>query len=93
MDMQWWSDSNGYVELEIPEEAIGDCSHQGSCDAEVEYWTPQINWEGITREAMERSLKEWGAWDDLQTVELKTLQERLVWLACCDLNEERNMRI
>jgi hypothetical protein len=88
MRKQWWSESLGRIELEIPVEAIAACSHQGQCDKDVEYWTPKIDWSHVTRKAMEQSLNEYGAWDDLQTTDIETLKQRLTWLACCDLNEE-----
>ena len=87
----WWSSGSGLIELLIPNEAITDCSHSGSCDVDVDYWVDMIGWRGIKREIMEKELKEYGAWDDLSTVDIRTLKERLTWLACCDLREEQVM--
>ncbi len=81
----WWSSSSGRIELQIPEEAIGDCSHPGPCDADVAYWVPLLGLDTIDRKVIETELQEYGAWDDLSTVDLKTLHERLVWVACGDL--------
>jgi hypothetical protein len=86
----WWSSGCGRIELQIPEPAIAACSHSGQCDTDVEFWEPQIDWSTITRKDMETVLKEYGAWDDLQTVPAKTLRERLTWIACGDLDEEDN---
>jgi hypothetical protein len=87
--LQWWSSGCGRIELQIPVEAISECSHQGQCDEDVAYWTPKIDWSGVTRQNLETVLKEYGAWDDLQSAELDTLKERLTWIACGDLQEEQ----
>ena len=81
----WWTSGSGRIELQIPEEAIGDCAHQGRCDDDVAYWAPLLGLDTIDREVIERELQEYGAWDDLAVVNLKTLHERLVWVACGDL--------
>ena len=49
------------------------------------YWAPLLGLEAIDRKVIETELQEYGAWDDLSTVDLKTLHERLVWVACGDL--------
>lgn len=83
----WWASGSGRIELQIPEEAIGDCCHQGQCDDDVAYWAPLLGLDAIDRKVIERELQEYGAWGDLATVDLKTLHERLVWIACCDLHD------
>jgi hypothetical protein len=87
----WWSSGSGRIELQIPRVAIGDCSHQGQCDEDVAYWSNEIDFSRISTDIMALELKEYGAWDDLQTAERQTLIERLTWIACCDLSEEQTM--
>ena len=83
----WWSSSSGLIDLQIPEQAIRECYHQGQCDKDVEHWAPLICLGKTDRKLIERELQEYGAWDDLETVALKTLYERLTWIACGDLHD------
>lgn len=81
----WWTSSSGRIELQIPEEAIAQCTHSGQCDADVEYWVDHVDFSRISTDIMQLELKEYGAWGDLQTVDRNTLQQRLVWIACGEL--------
>jgi hypothetical protein len=86
----YWSSGSG-ITLEIPEEAIPDCSHQGPCDEDVAHWANKIDFSRISTDILALELKEYGAWDDLHIAERQTLIKRLTWIACCDLSktEER----
>ena len=83
----WWSSSSGRIELQIPGEAIEECSHSGRCDDDVEYWAPLLGLGFVERKLIERELNEYGAWDDLGTIDIDTLHQRLCWVACCDLSD------
>jgi hypothetical protein len=75
--------------IEIPEEAIGDCSHQGACDEDVEHWAQKINRPSeITPERLAAEMKEYGAWDAEQLADDEANWQRLIWIACCNIKEE-----
>lgn len=85
----WWSSGCGQLEFKLPLEAIKDCSHQGRCDEEVEYWEGQIEIPS-TREHWIETLKGYGAWmmKDLREMDDEDLRQKLIWIAACDLREE-----
>jgi len=84
----WWSSSSGRIELLIPLDAVDACSHPGPCDSDVDHWVDHIHWRGVERSTMEQELKEVGAWNDLTSAPIRTLKERLLWIACNDLKED-----
>ncbi len=74
----------------IPADCIESCSASGSVDDAVEYWRNKLGLVEIlqpVRELVERYLKEFGAWDDLQTADMETLADRVLWTACSDIRE------
>lgn len=79
-------DDNGYYTGGIPDEALKECSAQGSVDPGVEYWRTTLGFT-VPRDLAIRYLREFGAWDDLDTVDQETLDRRVLWMACCDLKE------
>ena len=77
-------------ELEIPQECVDDCSHQGECDADVAYWAGKLDRpESITPDKLKAELKEYGAWDDEQLNNDADNWLRLIWCAACNLKEEK----
>jgi len=72
--------------LEIPQEAIGDCSHQGACDEDVEHWQSKIaRPDECTEEALAEELREYGAWEDAELQDDDANWLRIVWIAACNL--------
>ena len=84
----WWSSSSGRIELFIPLDAVDACTHSGPCDTDIDHWVDRIHWRGVERSTMEQELKEVGAWKDLTSTPIRTLKERLLWIACNDLKED-----
>lgn len=75
----------------IPADCIEACSGSGRVDDSVEYWRIKLNLSAIlepVRPLVESYLKEYGAWDDLQTADIDTLADRILWTACCDIKEQ-----
>lgn len=72
---------------QFPAECIEDCSASGSVDKAVEYWLNKLDFKP-SRRLMEAYLKEYGAWDDLQTAYDCTLAARVLWIAMCDIREQ-----
>jgi len=71
----------------FPADCIESCAASGDCTEAVEYWQSRLNFNP-PRDLMERYLKEYGAWDDLQTASDDTLAQRILWIACCDIREQ-----
>jgi len=75
----------------FPAECIMDCSASGSVDFAVENWRSILKFSQAlepVRSLAERYLKEFGAWDDLATVDIATLADRVLWTACNDIAEQ-----
>lgn len=76
--------------IELPSEAIADCSHQGACDDDVKHWAGEINRpERCTPQALAAELKEYGAWDTDQLTDDDANWGRIVWIAAGNLKEEK----
>lgn len=77
-------------EIELPDEAVDDCSHAGACDADVAYWAPKIpRPESVTPEALRDELREYGAWSTAELADDDANWRRIVWLASANIKEER----
>ena len=82
-------DSTGYIlAIDLPEDCISDCSAQGSVDEAVEYWVKQLDFEAPEQKVKEY-LDDFGAWDDDELSDHDSNLQRLLWVVCCDLKEER----
>jgi hypothetical protein len=69
-------------------ECARDCSTPGQDASEsVAHWLPQVTWTE-NPQYLRDNLRECGAWDDLDTVDLDTLKSRTLWLAANDWREE-----
>lgn len=71
----------------FPADCIAACSASGRVDDSVEYWVQHLGFSP-PRDLMERYLREYGAWDDLQMADDHILAERVMWLACCEIREQ-----
>lgn len=75
--------------IELPDEAVTDCSHQGQCDEDVAYWVtriPQLSELNPSILAME--LKEYGAWDAEELADHEANLRRILWIAAGNIREE-----
>ena len=76
-------------DLEMPAEAVRDCSHQGQCDGDVEFWANKIQRpETLTPELLAAELKEYGAWDADELSDDAANWQRLIWIAAGNIKEE-----
>lgn len=73
--------------VEMPAQAVVDCSHQGACDDDVAYWAPKINIDA-TVDDIRAELKEYGAWDKEELADDEANKERIVWIAAGNIKEE-----
>lgn len=72
---------------QFPADCIETCSASGRNDEAVEYWVQKLSFNP-PRDLMARYLKEYGAWDDLDTADDETLAQRVLWTACHDIREQ-----
>lgn len=76
-------------ELPMPDNAVGDCSHSGSCDLDVAHWSRNIERPAsITPEALRAELREYGAWDAEELQDDAANWERIIWIAAGNLQDE-----
>lgn len=91
----WWTDSHGFIELELDPEDAAIGYHSGQCDDDiaalrtVPYIAEQL--ERLDPDTVARSLRDWGAWDDGELVKHDDNLSRLLWLACADIVERDTM--
>ncbi|MFA6119713.1 MAG: hypothetical protein WC688_07355 [Parachlamydiales bacterium] len=74
---------------EIPEDAINQCSLRGAGDVvyeNVNYWMDELNFD-CPQELAKKYLRNFGAWEDLNKADRNTINRRVFWLACCELDE------
>ena len=81
-----WAAFNRF-EFKMPIDAINDCSHSGSCDADVEYWQSRINLSHIPDEALRAELKEYGAWDSEELKDREANERRIIWIAASNIQD------
>lgn len=73
--------------LEMPDDAVVDCSHQGECDSDVAYWETRIA-INVPPEAIRAELKELGAWSQEELENEYDNRLRLIWVAACNIRDE-----
>jgi hypothetical protein len=94
MEKQWFSTSSGRIELELTLDDAESASHQGQCDDDVNYLSrvPYVaaQLEAIDPKLLKSELREYGAWDDAELSDHDQNLQRILWLAACDIVEERH---
>lgn len=78
---------NHPISVNMPDQAILDCSAQGDCSESVEYWLPKVVIVG-SEEQIRAELKEYGAWDAEELADNEQNKRRLLWIAAGNLREE-----
>lgn len=83
-----WFDSGSEFIGELPRECINACSRSGDTTQAVRYWQAVLRFE-VPQEKAREWLYEFGAWsfDDLQAMSDTEVNQKVLWLACCDLSE------
>lgn len=78
-------------EIKLSEDCVGDCHHQGDCQADVEQWmedkytSKQLKKLDVAKLAEE--LKEYGAWDAKELADHNKNLMRILWIAAGDIQE------
>lgn len=83
-----WFDGRGNLIKDIPAECIRECSGSGDVTESVKFWVVKLGFDVSPALNIARKyLDEFGAWEDLEEVGSYTLSQRVLWVACCELNE------
>jgi len=71
----------------IPAECVAECTRPGK-DATpfVDAWRKRLDFQ-VPRELAVKYLDDFGAWDDLDTAPDDRLAERILWIACGDIQD------
>lgn len=77
--------------VELPEVAVEECSHQGACDSDVKRWREKINLSHINSAILSKELKEYGSWSDEELKDRINNEERIIWIAACNIKEEERL--
>ena len=81
-------DKHGWFNGSIPEEAVEECTRGGQDAIEpVKKWVVQLGFK-VPRDLAIKYLKEFGAWDDLESESDDELANKVFWIACSDINEQ-----
>lgn len=93
----WLDGSYGQIELTLDVETILACSHQGSCDADVDAALRNVpglreQFEKQDLELMRSYIEESGAWEREETEDPEHVYQILLWMACGELVEEHKLR-
>ena len=87
----WWSSSCGRIDLLIGLEEARHTSHQGQCDEDVLALSQQPHireqLDKVDQNILREDLKWYGAWDDADLADHEQNLQRLLWIACGDINE------
>lgn len=84
--------STGDLLVSIPPDCIIECAHPGPCDDDVAAWINRVQWHASDTMLREH-LREYGAWDDLDSVDRDRLRMRTLWIACHDIREEMDQAL
>lgn len=88
----YWASSSGRIELQITKAEARSASHQGQCDTSVLALSkkPRIKkqLDKIDQTVLATELNEYGAWSETELADHTQNLQRLLWIACGDINEE-----
>ena len=92
----WFDEKYGWLQKDIPEECVMDCSGPGRKDDAVAYWVDELKFY-IPQPLIEKAknyLREFGAWEEdeldqwAETEDVEhQLAQHILWCFCCDLRE------
>jgi len=78
------------LRTDLPDDCIEACSASGAVDDAVDYWRGRVEDKlNFPREVMIDHLLRYGAWshEELSSLGTPALQDKILWLACCDFSE------
>lgn len=87
----WWTTGSGYVELEMTMDQAQRVAHAGDCYSDASFLVRKemkTQLAKLDKEAVRKTLKEFGTWTPDELSDHKENLIRLVWIAGNDLIEE-----
>ena len=90
-DYYFWTSSNGEIEFEIKGEYVNLVPRVGVADYAIEYMKdiPEVRviLDAIQPEVLRSILSDYGAWDDKELQDHESNLERMLWIACGDIQD------
>jgi hypothetical protein len=81
---------SGALLLTASAEALNDCSTPGQpANDSVDHWRDLVTWRADDA-TLRQSLRGYGAWDDLQTADMESIKDRVLWIAACDYRDNKD---
>lgn len=77
--------------VDMPAEAVNQCSHHGACDDDVDFWQDRIA-INAPPDQIRAELKEYGAWTQEELNDNQANKRRLLWLAAGNIQEDELLR-
>lgn len=78
--------------IEMTKDQAFSVSHQGQCDDDVKELLKNTKikrqLKKISDDDLKKELKEYGAWNNEELENRKDNEERIIWIAGCDIREE-----
>lgn len=75
--------------IQMTKQQALSASHPGACDEDVKHLlTLSPIWrqlEKIPAEMIMAELKEYGAWDDIELLDIEQNKARIIWIAACNI--------
>lgn len=88
---QWWTCGSGYVELRLTKQQARSATHPGPCDADVLALSKEpavaAQLAKLDHEKVRKTLREYGAWDEVELLDHEQNLQRLLWIAAGDIAE------
>jgi hypothetical protein len=88
----WYTSSSGRIELRITRAEAAQGSHVGECDQSIHELrqVPRIRRQlaKLDAKVLAAELKEFGAWDAKELANHDANIDRILWIACGDINED-----
>lgn len=86
-----WAFFNRFT-LEMTKKQALSCSHPGPCDNDVEVLLKakkiRQQLDKISDYDLRSELKEWGAWSDEELTNRQKNEQRIVWIAACNIKDD-----
>lgn len=77
--------------LNLPDECVEDCAHQGPCDEGVNAWVGKIDFSEIDPDKIRAELRETGGWDSEKLQDEEENKKRILWIAAWNIREEMRL--
>lgn len=85
--MKHWATFNRF-EIQLSDECVRDCYHQGACDEDAEYWQKRVDLSHISDAELAAELREYGAWDAEELADRTANERRILWIAAGNIQDE-----